>query len=262
MTAFVDLYTESGTFLHRMDPRVKIVAVATLSLLALILSQLVYILVLAAAMVALIIVGSAGFRKTMLAFSYVFRVMALIVVLWPLFNPGGTPVLVELGPIKITEPGILAGIATAARIFCLASAWYLLMFTTSQRDLVRGLVKMGLRFDFGLSLAMALRFLPTFSAIVESIKDAQRARGLELDRGNLRKRAKDYVAILVPTVITALKTADTLTLALQSRAYGARADRTYLRDLKLRAGDYVALIIAVSAFVFPATAKFILSMPL
>ena len=262
MTGFVDLYTEAGTFLHRMDPRVKIVAVATLSLLALITSHLVYLLVLAAVMVVLILFGRASYKKTMLAFSYVFRVMALIVVLWPLFDPRGTPVLFELGPIRITEPGILAGIATAVRIFCLAAAWYLLMFTTSQRDLVRGLVKMGLRFDFGLSLAMSLRFLPTFSAIVESIKDAQRARGLELDKGNFRKRARDYVAVLVPTVITALKMADTLSLALQSRAYGARTDRTYVRELKMRAGDYVALFIAVAVFAVPATAKYILSVPM
>jgi energy-coupling factor transport system permease protein len=262
MTGFVDLYTESDTFLHRMDPRVKILAVATLSLLALIMSSLHYLLVLAAVMAVLIILGRASLKKTVIAFSYVFRVMALIIVLWPIFNPGGTPVLFELGPMRMTEPGVLAGIATAVRIFCLAAAWYLLMFTTSQRDLVRGLVKMGLRFDFGLSLAMALRFLPTFSAIVESIKDAQRARGMELDKGNLRKRAKDYVAILIPTVITALKMADTLTLALQSRAYGARADRTYVRDLKFRAGDYAALIIAVAAFALPATAKYVFSIPL
>ncbi|MBU0624028.1 MAG: energy-coupling factor transporter transmembrane protein EcfT [Candidatus Thermoplasmatota archaeon] len=262
MTAFIDLYTESGTFLHRMDPRVKIVAVATLSLLALIMSHLVYLLVLAAVMVVLILLGRASFQKSMLAFGYVFRVMALIVVLWPIFNPGGTPVVFELGPIRITEPGIMAGIATAVRIFCLAASWYLLMFTTSQRDLVRGLVKMGLRFDFGLSLAIALRFLPTFSAIVESIKDAQRARGMELDKGNLRKRARDYVAVLVPTIITALKMADMLSLALQSRAYGARADRTYVRELKMRAGDYVALSIAVAVFAVPATAKYIFSIPL
>lgn len=262
MTGFIDLYTESSSFLHRMDPRVKIVAVATLSLLALILSHLAYLLILAAVMVILILLGRANFKKTMLAFSYVFRVMVLIVVLWPLFNQVGTPVLFETGPVRITEPGILAGIATSVRIFCLASAWYVLMFTTSQRDLVRGLVKMGLRFDFGLSLAMALRFLPTFRAIVESIKDAQRARGLELDKGNLRRRVKDYVAILVPTVITALKMADTLSLALQSRAYGARTDRTYVRELKMQAGDYAALFIAVAGFAVPATAKYIFSIPL
>jgi len=85
---------------------------------------------------------------------------------------------------------------------------------------------------------------------------------MELDKGNLRKRARDYVAVLVPTIITALKMADMLSLALQSRAYGARADRTYVRELNMCAGDYVALSIAVAVFAIPATAKYIFSIPL
>jgi energy-coupling factor transport system permease protein len=131
------------------------------------------------------------------------------------------------------------------------------MFTTSQRDLIRALVKMGLRFDFGLTLAISLRFLPTFGALIDSIKDAQRARGLELSKGGLLKRSRNYVAILVPTIVSALRTADMLSLALQSRAYGARSDRTYLRDLKMRASDGVALGMLVAAFVLPALAKYV-----
>jgi len=262
MTGFVDLFTDSKSALHSMDPRVKIASVAFLSLLALIVSELAYLLALGGVMILLLLIGRASFKKTMFAFSYVFRVMLLIVVLWPIFDPSGTPVLLEYGPIKITEPGILAGLATAVRVFCLAAVWYVLMFTTSQRDLVRALVKLGLRFDYGLSLAISLRFLPTFGATVESIKDAQRARGLELDKGGVTKRARNYLAVLVPTTIAALKTADTLSLALQSRAYGARADRTYLRELNMRAADYAALVIAAAAFALPFAAKYLLSVPL
>lgn len=262
MTGFVDLFTEANSALHRMDPRVKIVAVLLLSLLALIISELAYLLVLAAFMVLLLLVGRASLSKTMFAFSYVFRVMILIVILWPLFDPGGATVLLELGPVKITWEGILDGLGTAVRVFCLAAVWYILMFTTSQRDLVRALVKLGLRFDFGLSLAISLRFLPTFGATVESIKDAQRARGMELDRGGVAKRARNYLAVLVPTTVTALKTADMLSLALQSRAYGARADRTYLRELTMRPADYVALVVVAAVFVLSFVGRYVLSVPI
>jgi energy-coupling factor transport system permease protein len=150
-------------------------------------------------------------------------------------------------------------VTSAVRVGCLATVWYILMFTTSQRDLVRALVKMGVRFDFGLTLSIALRFLPTFGALIDSIKDAQRARGLELNKGGLLKRSKNYVAVLVPTIVSALRTADTLSLALQSRAYGARADRTYLMDLKMRSWDYLALAILVLLLVVPIVARFALN---
>jgi energy-coupling factor transport system permease protein len=168
-------------------------------------------------------------------------------------------VLATLGLVKITEPAIWRGVTSAARVGCLATVWYILLFTTSQRDLVRALVKMGVRFDFGLTLAISLRFLPTFGALIDSIKDAQRARGLELTKGGPLRRSKNYVAVLVPAIVSALRTADTLSLALQSRAYGARADRTYLRDLKLRTSDGLALGMLIAVLVLPVFAKYVLN---
>lgn len=257
MTGFVDLYTSADTFLHRLDPRVKLVAVVLLSLLALIVGELLHLLVLLAFVLLLLVLGKATLSKTAFALKFVFRIMVMIVILWPIFDPSGTPVLAELGPIKITEPAIWKGISMAVRVCCLATVWYVLMFTTSQRDLVRGLVKLGLRFDFGLALAISMRFIPTFGKIVESITDAQRARGLELDKGAPLRRSKNYVAVLVPTIVAGLRTADMLSLALQSRAYGARADRTYLRDLRMRWVDAVALVVVVVIFAVPAVAKYV-----
>jgi len=258
MTGFVDLFTAANTPLHRLDPRVKIFSVLLLSLLAFVISNLLYLLVLLAAILALLAIGRATISKTFFALRMVLRVMVLIVILWPFFNPEGLPVLASYGPIKITEPAIWEGVGVAVRIACLASVWYILMFTTAQRDIVRGLVKLGLRFDFGLALAIALRFLPTFGAIVDSIKDAQRARGLEFDKGSVLKRSKNYVAVLVPTIVSALRTADTLTLALQSRAYGARRDRSYLREFRMRASDYAALAAVMAVFAVPTFAKYVL----
>jgi energy-coupling factor transport system permease protein len=260
VTGFIDLYTQADTFLHRMDPRVKIAAVILLSLLAFLLTNLTYLLVLLAFIFLLVYLARATFSRTMFALKFVLRLMALIIVLWPLFDRSGTPVLVSLGPLDITEPAIWKGITSAVRVGCLATVWYILMFTTSQRDLVRALVKMGLRFDYGLTIAISLRFFPTFLATIDSITDAQRARGMDMSKGNLLKRSKNYVAVLVPAIVSALRTADTLSLALQSRAYGARADRTYLREIKMRAADYVALSVIVMLFALPAVARYVFSM--
>jgi len=257
MAAFVDLYTEADTFLHRMDPRIKVVAVLLLSLLAFVVTNLYSLLALLAFIFLLVYLSRATLSKTVFALKFVLRFMVLIVVLWPLFDPTGTPVLASLGPIKITEPAVWRGVVSAVRVGCLATVWYILMFTTSQRDLVRALVKMGIRFDFGLTLAISLRFLPTFGVLIESIKDAQRARGLELGKGGLLKRSRNYVAVLVPTIVSALRTADTLALALQSRAYGARADRTYMRELRMKRADYASLMILLAVFVLPTVARFV-----
>ena len=256
MAAFVDLYTEGDSFLHRLDPRVKILAVMLLSVIALMLAELVELLLFLGFIFLLLLSSRVSLRKSAFSLKFIGRVMVMIVVLWPLFDPSGTPVIVSFGPLKVTEPGVWRGIMAAVRIGCLATVWYILMFTTSQRDLVRALVKMGLRFDYGLALSISLRFIPTFGAIVESITDAQRARGLELDKGAILKRSRNYVAVLVPTIATALRTSNTLSLALQSRAYGARRDRTYLRDFRMTAADGVAVVAVIALFSVTVITKY------
>jgi len=261
LTGFTDLYTEGNTFLHKLDPRVKIAAVILLSLLAFVLTELLYLVILLAFIFLLLLMARAKFKKTAFALKFVLRLMLLIAVLWPFFDRSGYPVLISIGPIDITEPAIWRGVTSAARVGCLAAVWYILMFTTSQRDLVLALVKMGLRFDYGLTVAITLRFFPTFVSIIDSITDAQKARGLEFEKGNLVKRSRNYVAVLVPAIVSALRTADALSLALQSRAYGARTDRTYVRELHMKAGDYVALAIFGALLVLPLVARFLFSMP-
>jgi len=262
MVGFVDLYTEGDTFLHRMDPRVKITSVILLSILAFVLSSLEALGLLLLLIMALVVLSRTPISKTAFAFKFVFRLMVLIVILWPLFDRSGEPVIASLGPLRLTEPALLRGLTSATRIGCLATVWYILMFTTQQRDIVRALVKMGVRFDFGLTLAISLRFFPTFGATIGSIMDAQRARGLEFGRGGLLKRTRNYVAVLVPAIVSAMRTADGLSWALQSRAYGARPDRTYLRDFRMRWSDYASLMAVVLILALPLTAKLALGMDL
>jgi energy-coupling factor transport system permease protein len=258
VVGFVDLYTEGRSFLHRMDPRVKIAFVILISILAFLLSTLLALAILLAAIAALVLLSRTPLSKTAFAFRFVIRLMVIIMILWPLFDRSGEPVIASYGPLRLTEPAILRGIASAARIGCLAAVWYILMFTTQQRDIVRALVKLGVRFDFGLTLAISLRFFPTFGATIGSIMDAQRARGLEFGKGGLLKRSRNYIAVLLPAIVSAMRTADGLSWALQSRAYGARMDRTYLRDLRMRSSDYAALLVVVLAFVLPLTARYLL----
>ncbi|MGB2825223.1 MAG: energy-coupling factor transporter transmembrane component T, partial [Thermoplasmata archaeon] len=89
-----------------------------------------------------------------------------------------------------------------------------------------------------------------------------RSRGMEFEKGNMFVRARKYVAVLGPAIVSALKTADMLALALQSRAYGARRNRTYLRELKMRPSDYVALVTVLAMFIVPAVAKYAFSVPI
>ena len=100
----------------------------------------------------------------------------------------------------------------------------------------------------GLTVGLAFRYVPTTYGLFVTIREAQQARGWIMDEGNLLRRARAYVPILVATIIAALRMADNLGLALAARGLGYPARRTVLHDIQFSAMDW--LTVAVSTLVF------------
>jgi energy-coupling factor transport system permease protein len=248
MSMRYDLYIERESPIHSLDPRVKLVGVAFGMIAAVLITNLVAQVVLYAFIIVVLLVARVSWEKFWFAFRTILPVSIMITLLWPIFYHTGTPVLFSWGPVIITLPSILAGVSAALRINIMAFSAFTLLYTTPQGTLVRGMVRLGLPYEYGLSLAIALRYIPTFGGIILMIMDAQKARGLELDKGNFFRKTLKYVYVMAPVVISALRMADQLSLAIESRAYGAPVKRTYLTDLKMRLTDGVALVVLVIAF--------------
>ena len=248
MSLKYDLYIERNTVIHRLDPRVKLIGAALGMIAAVAVSDLLVLAVIYAIVIAVVKLAQVTWERFKFALRTILPVSIMIVCLWPLFYKTGTPVLFSWGPIVITLPSLLAGVSAALRINVMAFCAFALLYTTPQGRLVRGLVKLGLPYEYGLSLAIALRYIPTFGGIILMIMDAQKARGLELDKGSFLRKTLKYVYVMAPVVITALRMADQLSLAIESRAFGAPTKRTYLTDLKMRPADGLSLTAVVVAF--------------
>jgi energy-coupling factor transport system permease protein len=114
-----------------------------------------------------------------------------------------------------------------------------MLWTTEPGDLVAGLTRLWIPYTVGLAFVMALQYVMTFQQRFQQILEAQQSRGLTLPRANPIRAARTYVPVIVPLIISALRSVDSLTLALQSRGFGARGKRTSRRVLRMRARDYV-----------------------
>ncbi len=248
MSMKYDLYIERNTAIHRLDPRVKLIGAALGMIAAVVVSDLLVLASIYAIVLVVIKLGQVTWERFKFATRTILPVSIMIVCLWPLFYRTGTPVLFSWGPIIITLPSLLTGISAALRINVMAFCAFSLLYTTPQGSLVRGLVKLGLPYEYGLSLAIALRYIPTFGGIILMIMDAQKARGLELDKGSFLRKTLKYVYVMAPVVITALRMADQLSLAIESRAFGAPVKRTYVTDLRMRVVDTIAIAVVVVAF--------------
>ena len=134
--------------------------------------------------------------------------------------------------------------------------FFVILFTTRQNDLVRGLVRLGLPFEWGLTLSIALRYIPNFSHTIALIQEAQAARGLQVERGDLVGRLRGVVPVLVALIISVLRTSDTLGMALAVRGVGSGHPRTVWRDIRFSWQDWVVLTLILVVFTLLLSARF------
>jgi energy-coupling factor transport system permease protein len=98
-------------------------------------------------------------------------------------------------------------------------------------------------------MTIALRFIPTLLEETEKIMKAQMARGAEFGQGNVMQRARAFVPVLVPLMLSAFRRSEELALAMEARCYRGGDGRTRMKELRWRRADAVAFVLAAAASV-------------
>jgi energy-coupling factor transport system permease protein len=169
----------------------------------------------------------------------------LLIFPWLAAEPG--PTLLQVGPVTMTTADIELTVATVLRIWGMSLLITALLFTTTQHALVRGLVRLGLPYQWGLTLAIALRYIPSFAYQIEQIQEAQAARGWDASRGDIVKRLRNFSPVLIALTIHVFRTVDTLTLAMTARGVSRATPRTERNPLRLTRPDYLTLLLTMTA---------------
>ena len=129
-------------------------------------------------------------------------------------------------------------VSMCLRIVLLVSAFSIFFMTVHPDELASSLLSMKVPFSFTFTLSLATRFIPTLAQEAQNIIDAQRSRGLELEKGNVITRVKNMVPILIPLIINSIKRAFSIAEALESKAFGTITTRTNYFELVMRKRDY------------------------
>ncbi|MDK2983193.1 energy-coupling factor transporter transmembrane protein EcfT [Thermococcus sp. 101 C5] len=240
------LYLERDSLIHRLDPRVKIIG-SFFGIVALILfnSPLLLFSIFLLIVSTLVLLGKITIKEIFKALKPIIPISIVAMVIWPFI-------------LKPWYFGLFIGFGYGIRLLSVALLTLGLIMTTPQRDLILGFIKMGMPYGIGLTLTIALRYIPTLYILAQTIMDAQKSRGLELEKGNFIQRAKNTVPILIPLIVASIKTAHELSIALESRAFGASKRRTFLYNIKMKARDYIALGIVSALFFLAVYARYFL----
>ena len=242
-------YFPGNSFIHRLDPRTKLLF-TVLYIVALFSAKRLPSYLLLMAVLAVCIQISRVRLKTILRGMKPILFIIVLTAILNLFYTPGDPIW-QWKFLKITVEGIWAAIYMVLRISMLITCTFLLTYTTSPILLTDGLENLlgPLKkihvpvHELAMMMSIALRFIPLLIEETDKIMSAQRARGADFESGNLIQRAKALVPLLVPLFISAFRRADELAIAMECRCYHGGEGRTRLRQLKYRRNDAAVILL-------------------
>lgn len=235
------IYQDRPSPVHaRLDPRTKLACMVTVFALALAFNHPLVL----GAMMALVLAVGIWSQLAIRSFAPFLASAAWFIVLgiliWPFYIQQG-PTVLHVGGVRFTSSGILFGLAMGLRVGLMVTAAGVWMMTTSPQKMTLGLMRMGLPYKAGMAMSTAIRFVPLINGERLTIMEAQRARGLDLTRGNPLSRAVRYVAVIGPMLVRALDIAQAVAVAMDARAFGVRNARTSIIEIGLGPVDRLVL---------------------
>ena len=246
-------YYPAKSFVHSMDPRTKLLFLIAY-IVAIFVAQTFYGMILCAiVLAAAVIAARVPFGSVLRSVKGIIFILILTSIL-NLFFHGGEHLLAEWGIIKIYREAIVFTVFLLLRLFLLVMASAVLTLTTTPVRLTDGIeslltplkwIKVPVH-ELAMVMSIALRFIPTLIDETNRIIAAQKARGADFESGNLIKRIKAVIPILIPLLISAFRRADELGDAMAARCYSGSKNRTKYKKLKFGVGDLVALIVAAA----------------
>ncbi len=246
-------YYPAQSFAHRLDPRLKLLMLIAY-IVALFIAKTFYGLALCALFaVFAVFISKVPFGAVLRSVKGVIFLLAFTAVLNVFFH-GGENVLVQWGVIRICLEGVLFAVFLMIRLAFLVIGSALLTLTTTPVSLTDGIESLlkpltWIKFPvhaLALIMSIALRFIPTLIDETNRIISAQKARGADFESGNIVKRVKAIIPILIPLLISAFRRADELGDAMDARCYTNSPHRTKYKKLTFTWRDLVAAVAAAA----------------
>lgn len=258
-------YIPNGSFLDRMDPRVKILVLLFYSIIVFLMDNLIMVFAMFLLFVLVWNRARIPWSDMKTFFKVVGAMMGFIIILQMIFFE--TESTIAFFGWKFTKDDYIVRIPTEGWSFLSGRGfrWQGLIFSllltvrllalmilmpmvikSTRLDLFSlGLVKIGLPYRIAYMAITAINMVPTFSDEIGVIMDAQKMRGMTVfEEGKTWDKVKAWTTLVVPLVIGAMRRAQQMGVAMDTRAFGASKKRTYISTLKMRKSDWAFGIVA------------------
>jgi energy-coupling factor transport system permease protein len=239
--------------IHNLDPRIKFAYVCSIFAVAVLYWEILPLAALFFLQVPFVVL--AGVRRewirSMRGAAFLATVIFLTNFVFSYIGAG----------YVVTAKNLENAAAMTLRFVVLVESFSVFFLTTSPDHLGLALEQTHVPYELVFAFTTAVRFVPVLAEEAQTIMDAQKARGLELEKGNFLKRIRNYIPILIPLIVSAIRRSLELAEAMESRAWGATKNRTNLYVLRLHKGDLALTAITICVVATAIYVRLFLSIP-
>ncbi|GIK42787.1 MAG: cobalt transporter CbiQ [Chloroflexota bacterium] len=259
MPAMYVQHISRSSFFSRLDVRVKLLFMFLVSTLILVWDNVFYQGAMFAIVMILVLSSYMDRALVRKLFAVMLPFTGVMILIQGLWSPVGQTALWTLpswvpligGKVSLHWEGLVFGVMVGFRLLTPIFALPLVVMTTDVNDLVVGLVRLRVPYKVAFIFSITLRFVPFIFAEIGAITEAQRLRGLAIEKMNFFRRIPVFASMLVPLILGALLKAQTLEIVLQSKAFSGSPKRTFLNEneIRLRPLDIALLVGGILFFV-------------
>jgi len=239
--------------IHNLDPRIKFVYVCAVFVAAILFSEVIPLIALFLMPIPFVLLARVQkeWLRSLRGAAFLAGFIFLVNLASSFFYSG----------YVLTAAAVENSAAMTLRFVVLVESFSVFFLTTSPDHLGLALEQSRVPYEFAFAFTTAVRFVPVLAEEAQTIMDAQKARGLELEKGGVLKRIRNYVPVLIPLIVSAIRRSLELAEAMESRAWGATKKRTNLYALKLHRGDFVLLAVTIGVLVVSIYVRLYLPIP-
>jgi energy-coupling factor transport system permease protein len=242
---FFGQYQYSKSFLHALDPRIKIFSVFYVIIFLFFIKSIIGYLILLAFAIILIFFSRVRLSSALRSLRPIFYLLLFTIAFQILFTPG--KVIFSFHFIRITREGLNLSMFIALRLMLLSFFTFILTSTTSSIELSDGFQNIisPLKIfhfpsdDIALMISISLQFVPILFEEADRIMNAQMSRGADFNAGSIINRAKSFLPLILPLLLNAFNRADQLAIAMEARGFVVGGKRTSYRIMKVKTPDYL-----------------------
>lgn len=233
---------------HRLDPRIKLLASIIYIAMLFFVRHFIVFGAIAAMLLVVIALSRVPLFKVLKSLKIIIFLLVFMLIMTVFFYSGTGTLWWSFGIIKTYKEAVINALFLCARLILLVLGPTMLTYTTTPVELTDALESVLKPFSLigipvhylAIVMQLALRLIPTFLEETDKIINAQKSRCADFDSGNIFKRAKAMIPVLIPLIISAIKRADDLADAMDSRCYRGAKGRTRYKKMKLRACDVLS----------------------